>query len=135
MPPPKGGTQPQGIPLPHTVPAWDTPWNLAVGSSPAPTSLLPMPVLCPCLGRATRTPNPGGDGGTHATYHLSMVEPFFRLLLGYSSRQTKTPATLRGESRKGVLGARISPEAQPSPKKKGCLGQGRKDLGPDQGGG
>lgn len=51
----------------------------------------------------TRTPNPRGVcGGGDSTYHRSMVEPFFRLLLGYSSRQTRTPATLwEGVKEKG----------------------------------
>lgn len=57
----------------------------------------------------------------HGTHHLSMVEPFFLLLLGYSSRQTRTPAALPG--RQGKEG--IAPKEQTRTPKMGCVGRGK----------
>lgn len=108
-PPPKEGTQPQGTPMPTRSLHGDPP----AGSRPAPTPPLPTSnsgaTSLYLWGGGYQDPQSQGWGGD-STYHRSMVEPFFRLLLGYSSRQTRTPATLQGGGQgKGVLGARISP--------------------------
>ena len=117
-PPKKVGHPSPRDPNPHAVPAWGTPRNPPVASSPAPTPRLPTLLPCPRVwgGGMNRTPNSGGRGGTHHSppLHGGALFPLAPGVLEQAD-QDAGHAAGRGQG-KGCSGPGLVLKGNPHPK-------------------